>query len=227
MMIQFGTMPPVRIDGPPRAFSMGMALRAVGKFLVNCCSAFGDNWADSITRNRTQHVCALQYFGDLPIECIVKSTGDFAREPANVTREVGNEKRVVNRHAKGYFLSEMVASCRLHFNGIPRSTEANLLGVRRYLATYCQEHRLTNQQTLKLVDVATPLVMTANHQDVVSMKLMNDPLLNLYRTLHLEAQVVHTPLRQLVARPFSGTAWSQWIDSVRGYRDPRGFRLAQ
>nr|AKP55351.1 p25 protein [Soybean yellow mottle mosaic virus] len=227
MLIQFGTMPPVRVEGPPRAFSMRMALRSLGSFLANCCANFGDAWADSVTRNRTQHVQALEYFGDFPIKKMVTCTGGMELEPNNATREVAHEKRVVNRHAKGYFLSEMVASCRLHFNGIPRSTEANLLGVRRFLANYCQEHRLTNQQTLRLVNAAAPLVMTANQDDVASMKLMNDPLLNYYRALYLEAQVVHTPLRQLVARPLSKECWQQWFDSVRGFRDPSGFRLVQ
>ncbi|AAC54602.1 25 kDa protein [Cowpea mottle virus] len=225
MLIQFGTMPPVEVQGPPRVTPWSSP-SAIGKFLVGVCGGLGDAWADTVTRNRTTHINAFERFGEFPIEWAINSTGDEVFEPERPTREVGKGKRVINRHAKGYFLKEAVTACRLQFNGVPMSTNANLLGVRKFLAGFCQEHGLTNQQSLRLVNAATPLVMTANQEDVEYMKLFNCVQLNEKRAEYLDAQVVHTPIRQLVARPLSGEKWSQWIAHLGGFRPATGFRVS-
>ncbi len=133
----------------------------------------------------------------------------------------------VNRYALWHYMVDLVSKGKLQFGGVPASTMANWLAVKRFAWESCKEHGIVPTQAISIVREATALIMTADEGDIAEMKLLNGDELSTRRTQFISAQRRPGAGAALVAEPFSGSKWRLWVGACFGMPQPTPFRLTK
>lgn len=135
--------------------------------------------------------------------------------------------RMRRRHRSQPFIIGMVHRTKNHFGGLPDGTKSNVMAVSRFIYDQCLEHNCLPHQIRHILAVAVPLVLSPDHYDVESLRLLNGAKLCEMRAVHKSAKSINGWLQNLVCHPLDSRSWRRALDNLMGLPDWQAFQLVK
>nr|AYI50028.1 26 kDa replicase protein [Clematis chlorotic mottle virus] len=132
--------------------------------------------------------------------------------------------RVNNRVPFAVILAQ---AAKAHFGGIPTASRANELSVMKYLASKCEELKVTPTHTRACVTRAFPLVFTPDEDDLRVYRMLNSENARSRRDQYLEARKIPSWWMQLLDNPLCARAWVRMYRRFCGMPDEKAFMFVK
>nr|UOF93208.1 RNA polymerase pre-readthrough protein [Maize mild mottle virus] len=114
----------------------------------------------------------------------------------------------------GKFVRNLVGAAKLEFGGVPKTTEANMLAVWRFLYRKCEKQKLNPCDAERAITAALPFVFIPScYDESAAITRTSEETIEALRR-YKEQFVETAPLRKLLCNPLSGKAWRAWARQV-------------